>query len=89
MRDLPYHRVSYCMYGYDYRKTTRIWTNNTTFQPKLCVRGGCGKTVGRRNLASIGREKHLPLSQKYSYPPELVRQLLRSCRSREQERVFI
>ena len=81
MRDLPYHRVSYCHYGYDYRKTTRIWTNNTAFKPKLCVRGDCGKTVGRRHIASIGQKKHLPLAQKYSYPPELVRELLNNCRS--------
>jgi hypothetical protein len=80
MKDLPYHRVSYCMYGYDYRKTTRIWTNNREFQPKLCVRGSCGKTIGRRHLASIGQKKFLNLSQKYSYPPELVRDLLQSCR---------
>jgi len=36
------------MYGYDYRKTTRIWTNNTAFQSKLCSNGSCGKTVIRR-----------------------------------------
>ena len=80
MRDLPYHRVSYCMYGYDYRKTTRIWTNNTAFQPKLCSNGSCGKTVGRKHLAAIGRKKHTPFAQKYSYPPQLVQDLLDSCR---------
>ena len=80
MRDLPYHRVSYCMYGFDYRKTTRIWTNNAAFQPKICVRGSCGKTNEGRHLASIGRRKHTPLAQKYSYPPELVRELLESTR---------
>ena len=68
------------MYGYDYRKTTRIWTNNTAFQPKLCSKGSCGKTAGKKHLATIGRKKHTPLAQKYSYPPELVRDLLESCR---------
>lgn len=81
MQDLPYHRVSYCMYGYDYRKTTRIWTNNSAFQPRICVRGSCGKTVGRRHVASIGQKRFLPLSQKYSYPPELVWELLESTRN--------
>lgn len=80
MKDLPYHRVSYCMYGYDYRKTTRFWTNNTHFKPKLCVRGSCGKVLNGRHQATIGQRKFLPLSQKYSYPPELVRDLLQSCR---------
>ena len=81
MRDLPYYRVSYCMYGYDYRKTTRIWTNAPDFKPKLCVRGSCGKTIGRRHLASIGQKKSTSLYQKYTYPPELVRDLLQSCRT--------
>ena len=27
MRALPYDDVSYCMYGYRYQKTTRIWNN--------------------------------------------------------------
>ena len=80
MRDLPYHRVSYCMYGYPYRKTTRFWTNNTAFQPKLCVRGCCGQVTDGKHQASLGRKKSVPLHQKYSYPPELVRDLLQSCR---------
>jgi site-specific DNA-cytosine methylase len=80
MRDLPYHRVSYCMYGYDYRKTTRIWTNNTAFQPKICHKGSCGKTVDGKHIGSIGQKSYVPLAQKYSYPPELVRELLESTR---------
>ena len=80
MRDLPYHRVSYCMYGYDYRKTTRIWTNNREFQPKLCVRGSCGKDDWTTPHREYWTKKFLNLSQKYSYPPELVRELLESTR---------
>ena len=81
MRDLPYHRVSYCMYGFDYRKTTRIWTNNAAFQPKICVKGSCGKRIGRRHCARIGLKVYTPLTQKYAYPPELVRELLESTRN--------
>ena len=81
MRDLPYHRVSYCMYGFPYRKTTRIWTNNTAFQPKRCVRGSCGTMNGRRHQTSIGGAKYQRLGQKYAYPPNLVRELLHSCRT--------
>ena len=78
MRDLPYHRVSYCMYGYDYRKTTRIWANNTAFQPKLCSKGSCGKTWVRNTWRLL--DARSTLAQKYSYPPQLVRDLLESCR---------
>ena len=35
---LPYVRIDYCMYGAPYRKRTRIWTNCTTWKPKLCAR---------------------------------------------------
>lgn len=80
MRDLPYHRVSYCMYGFDYRKTTRIWTNNTAFQPKICDRGSCGKRIGRRHTRRIGLKNYTALTQKYAYPPQLVRELLESTR---------
>jgi site-specific DNA-cytosine methylase len=81
MQCLPYRRLSYCMYGYKYRKLTRIWTNNERFQPRLCRRGSCGQVREGRHLASIGWKQNHSLSQKYSYPPELVRELLRSCRS--------
>ena len=81
MRDLPYHRVSYCMYGYPYRKTTRFWTNNAAFKPRLCVRGSCGRVIEGRHQASIGQKRHTPIHQKFSYPPELVRELLESTRT--------
>ena len=37
---LPYVKVDYCMYQNPavYRKRTRIWTNCTTWKPKLCDR---------------------------------------------------
>ena len=35
---LPWVRVDYCMYGALYRKRTRIWTNCTSWKPKLCDR---------------------------------------------------
>jgi len=33
--DLPFVKVCYCMYGYLYKKPTRIWTN-IEFTPKYC-----------------------------------------------------
>ena len=36
--DLPFVRLDYCMYGAPYRKRTRIWTNLTDWQPKMCDR---------------------------------------------------
>lgn len=36
MQGLPYYDVTYCMYGFDYMKPTRIWTNVAGFQPRFC-----------------------------------------------------
>ena len=80
MQGLPFHRVSYCHYGYPYRKTTRFWSNNTAFKPKVCVRGSCGKVVNRRHPANIGKNVAVPLHQKFSYPPALVSELLDASR---------
>ena len=45
MLHLPFHDVDYCMYGYGARKRTRIWTNYTEFEAKLC-----DKTVSYTHL---------------------------------------
>ena len=82
MKGLPYTRASQCHYGRDWRKTTRFWTNNEHFKPKVCNKGDCGKTVGRRHVANVGgNRQNWPLELKYSWPPALVRELLDSCRT--------
>ena len=37
--DLPYKRVSYCRYGFNNQKNTRLWTN-INFQPLFCNHKG-------------------------------------------------
>lgn len=87
--DLPFYRVCYCMYGYDYKKPTRIWTNKkTSFTPKYCNHKGKHTTTishQRRNtlidenlkryIPKVMSKKNIKLSQKYSIPPQLIRDL--------------
>ena len=66
--DLPYGDASYCQYGYHYQKNTRFW-NNFNFEGKKCNH--------KKHAVAVGQGNHgLSIADKYSIPPELVRELL-------------
>ena len=74
---LPFHDVDYCMYGYSSRKRTRIWTNYTEFEGKLC-----DKTCGSYGLHFVNHKwrnghPNLPdsLDEKHAIPAPLIRDL--------------
>ena len=86
--DLPFIRVCYCRYGFDYKKATRIWTNVEGFDPLWCNHKvhkdaiGCTRTGAKKPLKGHRPTIHsynLPLNEKYSMPPELLRELLVCC----------
>lgn len=85
MRLLPFNDVSYCKYGYPYRKQTRIWNSLKTWAPKPTCKKDCGFVIDGRHIASAGngRKKYtdrpVPLTQKYSIPPELCEELVIAC----------
>lgn len=45
MQQLTFHDVTYCSYGSDMRKYTRIWTNVSHFKPRVCVARNCHAAV--------------------------------------------
>jgi len=73
---IPFVDVDYCMYGFQYRKRTRIWTNKN-YVGKLCTKQ-CGSFVDGKHLRSCGNGRYNPvgLNQKYSIPPKLIMELL-------------
>ena len=63
MKDIPYYRVDYCRYGFDYKKNTAIWTNLENFNGLKCDNGLCGKKVNGSHIDSICDGKKLTLNR--------------------------
>ena len=71
MKGINNYVVDYCMYSdWGYRKRTRIWTNKTDFQPRLCDgKGTCGNMIENLHKINLGndytwkRAKHLAEAQ--------------------------
>lgn len=81
MQAIPYHDVTYCKYGYPYKKATRLWTNLSNFVPKYC-RKDCGQMVDGKHKLVLCQEYHsrnqsaeVSLLQKYSVPSRLLHDL--------------
>ena len=77
IKDIPVAEVSYCQYGFKYRKNTKIW-NNFSFQGKKCD----GKNKHTTHKFAIGGQASncvSSLAERYSIPPELVKDLLISA----------
>lgn len=83
MDGIPYYDVDYCQYGKQYRKRTRIWTNITNFEARLCPGAGiCSQMTDKKHKLSCGNgntfytEKTVTLHDKYSIPAALLMALL-------------
>lgn len=85
MKGIPFVDVSYCKYGYQYRKQTRFWTNLVSWIPKPLCKKDCGYVVDGKHIMSAGNGRKLyttvsvQLTQKYSIPPKLCKEILKAC----------
>ena len=73
MVGLPYYDVSYCRYGYLYRKHTRIWTNMKGFNPLYCNKDCESMKEGKHTSLVL---KTRSLAAKHSIPQPLVKALI-------------
>ena len=85
MQALPYNDVSYCMYGFRYQKTTRIWNNLPWIpsQPVCSKHGRCEAFRDGRHPETAQRQgsRHWPgqtRNQLYSLPPRLCQEIAES-----------
>ena len=85
---LHYKDISYCQYGYPYRKHTRIWTNSEHWKPRLkcsvatpcpiIKEGKHPQSAQRGPCRGKGKGDVCTLGQLYSIPPELCQELARA-----------
>ena len=77
------HTVTYCKYGFDYRKETDIWTNlDVELRPRCAMCSPCHwmRTLGRHpRVAQSGPSSDgrpgIPTAEAYTVPPNLIRKL--------------
>ena len=79
MTDIPFQDVTYCKYGFPYKKRTRLWgCFPFALRPACCSTDPCDSVQTGRHPARAQREHngvHRSLQELYSIPPELCNEI--------------
>jgi len=67
---IPYYDIPYCMYGFEYRKLTRFWTN-ITLEPKKCIHKAHKQTIGHIKIPSTTLGQPGSKLERYRIPENL------------------
>lgn len=79
MQGIPRHTITYCQYGFPYRKATDIWTNHprTEFKPPCRNGDPCHEPAPRGTKKGLQALQGTELRSKY--PPELCNHIVDIC----------
>jgi len=83
--DLSFYTIDYCMYGFNCRKRTNIWTNLRGFEPKLCNKK-CGSFIDGKHICNAvggnnsqkGQGSGSNKRDRYKIPKPLLNELFKS-----------
>ena len=90
MKDLPYTDVSYCKYGFNYRKQTRLW-NNFNLNLKTCNKD-CSFIKDGKHIGSAGNgrkkytDKTYKLIDKYKIPSKLCLEIIKQMEENKNDK---
>jgi len=74
---IPYYDIPYCMYGFDYKKTTRFWTN-------INLKNKFKKCNHKKHKSALGHKNHgTTLLEKYRIPYDLIELFFLSLAGRD------
>ena len=81
MAGLPFRDVSYCTYGFPYKKATRFWGVLPTFEPRpMCRKASpCASVNDGKHPGRAQRGGGFSLQDLYMIPPELCRDIARAA----------
>ena len=79
MQDMPRYMITYCQYGFTYRKATDIWTNHPDPKFKPACKNGdpCHERAPRGSRNGLQGIQDRSLRSKY--PPQLCEHIVEIC----------
>ena len=79
MQPIPRHMITYCQYGFEYRKATDIWTNHPDPQFLPPCKNGDPCHVKAPRGTKLGLQAIKDKAERSKYPPRLCEHIVDIC----------